>query len=645
MKKLALLALLMAIPVGAQVSNPSIIQATTEPATCPVLPMYYIGTSNLLYAGNGSGTCQQVNSGGGGSFNALTGDATSTSTGGATTVKGINGTLLSSLASCVLYNTTTTGAPSCATAAQAIAALGSTPAINASAMTNFPTFNQSTTNSAASLSISGQTALMTVTGLTSTNRVKTVRDAADTLLELGGSYTPTGTWVWTSASVTWPTFNQGTTGSAGSVANALTAAASGGAAAGSTYNGSAAVTFDYHSFGSAGLAASNTFTGSTTNDFSATSQFKLPVAAGYASAANGEIGYDTTNKNWHAWGNAVDNFLALFPAAGSYTNGHCPQIALAGGVLTLVDAGSACGSDSGGGTSGWSGTPLTFISSTTQYAPPVGGSLTSATESVADVASPVAQTISNLSVSLSAALGASATLQVTFRDGGVSQALTCTTAAGGASCTDSTHSFNIAKGDLIDFVLVSSGTVTAGVPQIVITYAAGTSSVGVTSIATTGPITGGTINSTGTIACATCVTSAASLINNALMTGAGSQASQTVTTGTGVLAALGVNTGTAGAFGVLIGSGSAAMNTAAVASGACETVVTVAAAGVATTDTISLGFNGDPTAVTGYGTSATGAVLSVYAYPTSGNVNVKVCNSTSASITPSALTLNFRVIR
>ncbi len=48
--------------------------------------------------------------------------------------------------------------------------------------------------SAASLSISGQSGLLSFTGLTSTNRIKTVRDAADTFLELGGSYTPSGTW-------------------------------------------------------------------------------------------------------------------------------------------------------------------------------------------------------------------------------------------------------------------------------------------------------------------------------------------------------------------------------------------------------------------------------------------------------------------
>ena len=47
----------------------------------------------------------------------------------------------------------------------------------------------------------------------------------------------------------------------------------------------------------------------------------------------------------------------------------------------------------------------------------------------------------------------------------------------------------------------------------------------VSSIATSAPITGGTITTTGTIACATCVTSAAGLATNALVTGtAGTQA-------------------------------------------------------------------------------------------------------------------------
>jgi len=47
---------------------------------------------------------------------------------------------------------------------------------------------------------------------------------------------------------------------------------------------------------------------------------------------------------------------------------------------------------------------------------------------------------------------------------------------------------------------------------------------GVTSIATTSPITGGTITTTGTIACATCVTSASALTSNLPVIGGGGQA-------------------------------------------------------------------------------------------------------------------------
>jgi hypothetical protein len=68
------------------------------------------------------------------------------------------------------------------------------PTFRALVSADIPTNAAATSSSAASLSVSGQTGLMTVTGLTSTNRAKTVRDAADTVLELGGSYTPTGTW-------------------------------------------------------------------------------------------------------------------------------------------------------------------------------------------------------------------------------------------------------------------------------------------------------------------------------------------------------------------------------------------------------------------------------------------------------------------
>lgn len=93
-----------------------------------------------------------------------------------------------------------------------------------------------------------------------------------------------------------------------------------------------------------------------------------------------------------------------------------------------------------------------------------------------------------------------------------------------------------------------------------------------------------------------------------------------------------------------IASGTSALGTSAIASGACATVVTTTATGTATTDVIGWGFNGDPTAVTGYVPSTSG-MLTIISYPTSGNVNFKVCNNTSASITPGAITLNWRVAR
>ena len=97
----------------------------------------------------------------------------------------------------------------------------------------------------------------------------------------------------------------------------------------------------------AGLAlklnsASGVFSG--TPDASSATQFKLPIAAGFATLANGELGYDTTNKNWHGWQNGADALLAIF--SGALTNGHCAQISVAAGVTTLIDAGGSCGTSS-----------------------------------------------------------------------------------------------------------------------------------------------------------------------------------------------------------------------------------------------------------------------------------------------------------
>lgn len=99
-----------------------------------------------------------------------------------------------------------------------------------------------------------------------------------------------------------------------------------------------------------------------------------------------------------------------------------------------------------------------------------------------------------------------------------------------------------------------------------------------------------------------------------------------------------------GGFPVNIASGTSALGTGAISSGTCASVVTTAATNVATTDVLLAGFNGDPTATTGYVPSTAG-MLTIIAYPSANNVNFKVCNNTGSSITPGAVTLNWRVVR
>lgn len=114
--------------------------------------------------------------------------------------------------------------------------------------------------------------------------------------------------------------------------------------------------------------------------------------------------------------------------------------------------------------------------------------------------------------------------------------------------------------------------------------------------------------------------------------------------GTGVAAAAANNLSAAGGLTSTIASGTSALGTGAITSATCATVVTTAATNTATTDVVLAGFNGDPHAVTGYIPSTSG-MLTIIAYPTSGNVNFLVCNNTTGSITPGAITLNWRVVR
>lgn len=112
--------------------------------------------------------------------------------------------------------------------------------------------------------------------------------------------------------------------------------------------------------------------------------------------------------------------------------------------------------------------------------------------------------------------------------------------------------------------------------------------------------------------------------------------------GSGVAAAMGHTISVAGGLASTIFHGTASIPNAAIASGACATAITVTATGVLTTDVVTAGFAADPTSTAGFLPSA---MLTVVPYAASGSVGFRVCNLTSASITPTATTINVSVVR
>lgn len=132
-------------------------------------------------------------------------------------------------------------------------------------------------------------------------------------------------------------------------------------------------------------------------------------------------------------------------------------------------------------------------------------------------------------------------------------------------------------------------------------------------------------------------------VNASLLT-AGTIPSARLGFGTSVFTAAANTLSSAGGLTSTIASGTSALGTSAIGSAACATVVTTSATNTATTDVVLASFNGDPTGVTGY-VPLTSGMLTIIAYPSANNANFKVCNNTNASITPGAITLNWRVVR
>lgn len=231
--------------------------------------------------------------------------------------------------------------------------------------------------------------------------------------------------------------------------------------------------------------------------------------------------------------------------------------------------------------------------------------------------------------------------------------------------TDFGGTINISSGGL---TVPATSTFVANATVLVVNYGGSTAAVSTTPTINAG---GGCVSGTGipagaawqmtsngtTIDCAQTISTAssASSITPGTTTIVGStapclienSASTTMAcaaVGTGVVTALGNNLSAAGGVSSTIASGTSALGTGAIGSAACATAVTTTATNTATTDVISWGFNGDPTGVTGY-TPVTSGALTIFAYPSANNVNFKVCNLSTSSITPGAITLNWRVIR
>ena len=295
-----------------------------------------------------------------------TGDATGAT---ALTVKGINGTLLSALATGILKNTTTTGVPSIAIAA------------------DFPTLNQNTTGTAAKATILETTRAIygnnfdgsaAVTGLiastyggtgngfakftgpTTAEKTFTLPDANATLLYSGGALgTPASG---TLTNCTFPTLNQSTSGTAAKATILETTRA----IYGNNFDGSAAVTGIIAStYGGTGNGFTK-FTGATT----AEKTYTLPDANATILYSGGALGtpssgtltnctFPTLNQNTSGTAAGLSSTLAVTSGGTGLTALGTPGYVLRTNVsgtamewFSPVAGGTVTSVDGSGGTTG-----------------------------------------------------------------------------------------------------------------------------------------------------------------------------------------------------------------------------------------------------------------------------------------------------
>ena len=93
-----------------------------------------------------------------------------------------------------------------------------------------------------------------------------------------------------------------------------------------------------------------------------------------------------------------------------------------------------------------------------------------------------------------------------------------------------------------------------------------------------------------------------------------------------------------------IANGAYTVDTASIPANTCATAVAVTATNTATTDTIVANSNATLSSIAGFGVTSAGAVR-VDIYPTANNVNFQFCNPTGAAIDPGSVTFNWKVLR
>jgi hypothetical protein len=390
------------------------------------------------------------------------------------------------------------------------------------------------------------------------------------------------------------------------------------------------------------------------------------VAGGYqwlegtapAGVASNDLIYADSTKHrlMENANNTSPVILSGIAAAG--TAGNCVQLAANG--IDLADAGAACGTGGGsafnaittgtnttatmtvgtGGTITFSGTGLINANFLDGAASPVSAFILGTNGS----RQLTALTIAADSLIANATGSTAAPAALAFPTGGTNG---CAATTNALTYNTSTHSIgcNTSVGNV-----TASGMTTGYIPKMAGATSLANSAIddGITTVGvvtSTKPIAAPSFSTTsGPTACGSATGCIALAEGSTAATGAvGADTIRADSTAHALLTKYNT-TGSELPLTITIASGTAALGTSAISSAACATAVTVSATGVATTDTITTGFNGDPTAVTGYIPSTSG-MLAIIAYPTANNVNFKVCNNTASSITPGAITLNWRVVR